>query len=105
MRRPAHKRIAGVRTGWRGSVIQTQRLCLALALWNGADPILKERLFGLSGPEGSHGEDVKELYWHLDAVPSHSYLRMLYKYPQRPFPYEELRRPTGDGRGRRASLS
>ena len=77
--------------GLAGFCHSTQRLCLALALWNGADPILKERLFGLSGPEGSHGEDVKELYWHLDAVPSHSYLRMHYKYPQRQFPYEELR--------------
>ncbi|QQP93175.1 glucosidase (plasmid) [Skermanella sp. TT6] len=77
--------------GLAGLSDSTQRLCLALGLWNGADPLLKERLFGLSGPEGSHGEDVKELYWHLDAVPSHAYLRMLYKYPQRAFPYEELR--------------
>jgi len=85
--------------GLAGFSDSTQRLCLALALWNGADPILKERLFGLSGPEGSHGEDVKELYWHLDAVPSHAYLRMLYKYPQRRFPYEELRAANG-GRAR-----
>ena len=67
-----------------------QRLCLAVALWNGHDPILKERLFGLSGPEGNHGEDVKEEYYYLDNVPTHSYMRMLYKYPQPPFPYERL---------------
>jgi len=66
------------------------RLCFALALWNGKDPILKERLFGLSGPEGNHGEDVKELYYYLDATPTHSYLRALYKYPQAAFPYDTL---------------
>jgi hypothetical protein len=66
------------------------RLCFALALWNGNDPILKERLFGLTGPEGNHGEDVKELYYYLDATPTHSYLKGLYKYPQRAFPYGEL---------------
>ena len=59
-----------------------RRLCFALALWNGQDPILKERLFGLTGPEGNHGEDVKELYYYLDATPTHSYLKALYKYPQ-----------------------
>ncbi len=67
-----------------------QRLCLALTLWNGRDPILKERLFGLSNGEGNHGEDVKELYYYLDATPTHSYLRMLYKYPQAEFPYDRL---------------
>ena len=67
-----------------------QRLCLALALWNGHDPILKERLFGLTNPEGNHGEDVKEVYYYLDATPTHSYLKMLYKYPQREFPYAQL---------------
>ena len=67
-----------------------QRLCLALALWNGRDPILKERLFGLTNGEGNHGEDVKELYYYLDATPSHSYLKMLYKYPQGEFPYARL---------------
>ncbi|HMC12217.1 MAG TPA: glucosidase, partial [Pirellulaceae bacterium] len=67
-----------------------QRLCFAVALWNGKDPILKERLFGLTGPEGNHGEDVKELYYYLDATPTHSYLKMLYKYPQRVFPYSRL---------------
>jgi hypothetical protein len=66
------------------------RMCFALALWNGRDPILKERLFGLTGPEGNHGEDVKELYYYLDSTPTHSYLKALYKYPQREFPYEEL---------------
>jgi hypothetical protein len=73
-----------------------QRLCFALALWNGRDPILKERLFGLTNGEGNHGEDVKELYYYLDATPTHSWLRMLYKYPQAEFPYrliaEENRR-------------
>jgi hypothetical protein len=69
---------------------ERQRLCFALALWNGADPILKERLFGLTGSEGNHGEDVKEYYWYLDATPSHAYARMLYKYPQRAFPYADL---------------
>jgi hypothetical protein len=68
-----------------------QRLCLALALWNGRDPILKERLFGLANEEGNHGEDVKELYWYLDATPTHSYLKFLYKYPQGAFPYALLR--------------
>ena len=65
-------------------------LCLGLALWNGNDPILKERLFGLTNSEGNHGEDVKELYYYLDATPTHSYMRMLYKYPQAPFPYRQL---------------
>ncbi|MCP5420354.1 MAG: glucosidase [Gammaproteobacteria bacterium] len=64
-----------------------QHLCLALALWNGKDPILKERLFGLTNGQGNHGEDVKELYYYLDATPTHSYLKMLYKYPQGEFPY------------------
>jgi hypothetical protein len=67
-----------------------QILCLALALWNGRDPILKERLFGLTNSEGNHGEDVKELYYYLDATPTHSYLKMLYKYPQSAFPYDRL---------------
>jgi hypothetical protein len=67
-----------------------QLLCLAVALWNGRDPILKERLFGLTNSEGNHGEDVKELYYYLDATPTHSYLKMLYKYPQAEFPYARL---------------
>ena len=67
-----------------------QYLCFALALWNGQDPILKERLFGLTGSEGNHGEDVKEYYFYLDSTPTHSYMKMLYKYPQDKFPYQEL---------------
>ena len=67
-----------------------QYLCLSLALWNGKDPILKERLFGLTNSQGNHGEDVKELYYYLDATPSHSYLKMLYKYPQSAYPYSQL---------------
>jgi hypothetical protein len=66
------------------------RLCFALALWNGRDPILKERLFGLTGPEGNHGEDVKECFFYLDSSPTHSYLKALYKYPQGAFPYDQL---------------
>ncbi len=67
-----------------------QNLCFALALWNGNDPILKERLFGLAGPEGNHGEDVKEYYFYVDSTPTHSYMKFLYKYPQKAFPYKEL---------------
>ncbi|MEJ1930886.1 glucosidase [Nostoc sp. NIES-2111] len=67
-----------------------QRLCLAIALWNGHDPILKERLFGLTGTQGNHGEDVKEYYFYLDNTPTHSYMKCLYKYPQQAFPYAQL---------------
>ena len=67
-----------------------QRLCLAFAFWNGRDPFLKERLFGVTGPQGSHGEDVKEIYFYTDCTPTHSYMRMLYRYPQTRFPYAEL---------------
>ena len=67
-----------------------QRLCLSVALWNGQDPILKERLFGLTNRQGNHGEDVKECYYYLDATPTHSYLKMLYKYPQAAYPYRQL---------------
>ena len=67
-----------------------QRLCLALALWNGSDPILKERAFGLTGSQGNHGEDVKEYWWYLDAIPSHAWNRWRYHYPQAAYPYEEL---------------
>ncbi len=79
-----------------------QRLCFALALWNGHDPILKERLFGVTGPQGNHGEDVKELYFYLDATPTYSYVKGLYKYPQTAFPYQRLldenaRRSRGQG--------
>ncbi len=76
--------------GLAGMSDRNQYLCLSLALWNGKDAILKERLFGLTGPEGNHGEDVKEYYYYLDATPTHSYLKWLYKYPQKAFPYAEL---------------
>jgi hypothetical protein len=65
-------------------------LCLALVLWNGVDPILKERMFGLTGSQGNHGEDVKEYWWYLDGLPSHAWLRWRYHYPQEPFPYQWL---------------
>ena len=84
--------------GIGGIADKRQHLCFAIALWNGKDPILKERLFGLTGYEGNHGEDVKELYYYLDSSPTHSYMKMLYKYPQAAFPYgrlvEENRRRT-----------
>src|SRR5246127_3503713 len=67
-----------------------QRLCLSLALWNGRDPILKERAFGLTGPQGNHGEDVKEYWWYLDAIPSHAWNRWRYHYPQGAYPYQDL---------------
>jgi hypothetical protein len=67
-----------------------QALCFALALWNGRDPILKERLFGLTNSEGNHGEDVKEYYFYLDSTPTHSYMKYLYKYPQTAYPYADL---------------
>jgi hypothetical protein len=67
-----------------------QALCFSLALWNGADPILKERMFGLTNSEGNHGEDVKEYYFYLDSTPTHSYMKMLYKYPQKAYPYDDL---------------
>src|SRR5690349_19722487 len=67
-----------------------QNLCFAVALWNYKDPILKERLFGLTNEEGNHGEDVKELYYYLDNLPSHYYMKYLYKYPQAAYPYEDI---------------
>ena len=76
--------------GLAGICNRFQNMCLAVALWNERDPILKERLFGLSGSEGNHGEDVKELYYYLDSTPTHSYMKMLYRYPQEEFPYAEL---------------
>lgn len=76
--------------GLGGVCNRFQNICLAVALWNGRDPILKERLFGLSGPEGNHGEDVKEYYFYLDSTPTHSYMKMLYKYPQIEYPYAWL---------------
>jgi hypothetical protein len=76
--------------GLAGFSDEKQRLCFALALWNGQDPIIKERLFGLSNGEGNHGEDVKEYYSYLDSTPTHSYMKWLYKYPQRAYPYDDL---------------
>ena len=76
--------------GLAGISDHKQRLCFALALWNGKDPILKERLFGLTNSEGNHGEDVKEYYFYLDSTPTHSYMKYLYKYPQSAFPYADL---------------
>ncbi len=76
--------------GLAGISDRHQRICFSVALWNGNDPILKERLFGLTGSEGNHGEDVKELYYYLDSTPTHSYMKMLYKYPQAEFPYARL---------------
>src|SRR5437868_12551220 len=76
--------------GLAGVSDRHQVLCFAVALWNGKDPILKERLFGLTGSEGNHGEDVKEYYFYLDSTPTHSYMKYLYKYPQAAYPYEEL---------------
>ncbi len=76
--------------GLAGFSDEKQRLCFALALWNGKDPILKERLFGLTNSEGNHGEDVKEYYFYLDSTPTHSYMKYLYKYPQQAYPYDDL---------------
>ena len=76
--------------GIAGISDERQRLCLSLALWNGVDPILKERMFGLTNGQGNHGEDVKEYWFYLDSTPTHSYMKMLYKYPQRAFPYNDL---------------
>ena len=75
---------------WPASRDDHQVLCFALALWNGQDPILKERLFGLTNSEGNHGEDVKEYYFYLDSTPTHSYMKYLYKYPQAAYPYADL---------------
>src|SRR5688572_13123666 len=76
--------------GLAGVCDDKQRLCFGLALWNERDPILKERLFGLTNSEGNHGEDVKEYYFYLDSTPTHSYMKFLYKYPQRAYPYQAL---------------
>ena len=84
--RPARAPIAGAKTAWPGSPTTSNDLCFALALWNGKDPILKERLFGLTNSEGNHGEDVKEYYFYLDSTPTHSYMKYLYKYPQAAYP-------------------
>src|SRR5690349_20254062 len=87
--------------GLAGISDDKQLLCFALALWNGQDPILKERLFGLTNSEGNHGEDVKEYYFYLDSTPTHSYMRYLYKYPQAAYPYNDLVK-TNRGRTRQA---
>ena len=76
--------------GLAGICDRHQYICFAIALWNGRDPILKERLFGLTGNEGNHGEDVKECYFYLDSTPTHSYMKYLYKYPHAAFPYSQL---------------
>lgn len=76
--------------GLAGISDDQQHICFSLALWNGKDSILKERLYGLTGPQGNHGEDVKEYYYYLDSTPTHSYMKMLYKYPQQAFPYGQL---------------
>ena len=76
--------------GIAGICDDQQLLCFSVALWNEKDPILKERYFGLTGLQGNHGEDVKELYYYLDSTPTHSYMKMLYKYPQGEFPYQKL---------------
>src|SRR5271168_2986579 len=76
--------------GLAGISDRKQIVCFALALWNERDPILKERIFGLTGNEGNHGEDVKEYYFYLDSTPTHSYMKYLYKYPQAEFPYGQL---------------
>ena len=81
--------------GLAGISDDKQRLCFALALWNGKDPILKERLFGLTNSEGNHGEDVKEYYFYLDSTPTHSYMKFLYKYPHAAFPYADLVQTNG----------
>jgi hypothetical protein len=82
--------IGGARTDWPVSAMSGNCSASALALWNGRDPILKERLFGLTNSEANHGEDVKEYYFYLDATPTSSYLKMLYKYPQAEYPYNDL---------------
>lgn len=76
--------------GLLGICDREQYLCFGLALWNGKDPILKERLFGLTGPQGNHGEDVKEYYFYLNSTPCHTYMKALYKYPHAAYPYEQL---------------
>ena len=81
--------------GLAGFSDDQQRLCFALALWNGKDPILKERLFGLTNSEGNHGEDVKEYYFYLDSTPTHSYMKYLYKYPHAAYPYDDLLQTNG----------
>ena len=88
--RRARAPTAGARTDWPASPTTSRSSASRVALWNGRDPILKERLFGLTNSEGNHGEDVKEYYFYLDSTPTHSYMKYLYKYPQAPFPYADL---------------
>ena len=88
---PARAPIAGARTELAGVCDRNQKLCFALAVWNGRDPLIKERMFGLANGEGNHGEDVKEYYWYADATPTASWLSWLYHYPQAAFPYARLR--------------
>ena len=88
--RPAPAPITGARTEWPASATMNQLLCFSVALWNGKDPILKERMFGLTNSEANHGEDVKEYYFYLDSTPTHSYMKYLYKYPQAAYPYGDL---------------
>ena len=92
--------------GMAGFCDESQTCVLSLGLWNGVDPILKERMFGLSGPQGNHGEDVKEYWWYLDGTPTHSWQTWRYHYPQGEFPYDDLvddeRRPVADRAGVRA---
>ena len=102
--RRARGRTAWGEDGLLGISDNHQRLCFALALWNGRDPILKERLFGLTGHEGNHGEDVKEYYFYLDATPTHSYMRALYKYPQAEYPVRAPRRGERAARAREARV-
>ena len=98
---PARAPTAGTRTASAGICDDQQRLCFAFAFWNGRDPILKERIFGLTGNEGNHGEDAKEYWWYLDSTPTHSWMRWRYLYPQAEFPYERL----VDENGARAASS
>ena len=90
MTRHVHGLTGGERMVLQASLMINSKLCFALALWNGKDPIIKERLFGLTNSESNHGEDVKEYYFYLDSTPTHSYMKYLYKYPQAAFPYENL---------------
>ena len=80
--RPGRAPITGARMAWPASATTIRVLCFSVALWNGKDPILKERMFGLTNSEANHGEDVKEYYFYLDSTPTHSYMKYLYKYPQ-----------------------
>ena len=93
---PAAAPTAGTKTALAASATTKQHLCLAVALWNEKDPISKERMFGLSNQQGNHGEDVKEYYFFLDGTPTHSYMKMLYKYPQVEYPYDDLVKVNGE---------